>query len=136
MLAACASVIAPGGFLVLSVPTSAGTLFRLARLLAAAGFPGPWERLWQKAFPSPHRYYFNRTVLGLASGRHGFTPAVAEGSTTIRLRGLWARMRFDKRSSTLASIVQYLGVLLLYPVYVLLAHPDTELLIYRYDGQG
>jgi len=134
MLAACTRVITPGGLLVLSVPTSAGTLFRLAKVLAAAGIAGPWARLWQKSFPSPHRYYFNRRVLDLAAGRHGFSRVVAEGTTTIHPRGLWARMRFDRRSSTAANLVLYLGVVLLYPFYVLLARSDTELLIYRHDA--
>jgi SAM-dependent methyltransferase len=132
MLAACAQVLEPGGLLVLSVPTSEGTLFKIARALAAIGIVGPWERLWQKPFPSPHHYYFNRHVLDLAVARHGFTPLVAEGSTTIKLRGLWARMRFDRRSSMLANLLLYLGVLILYPVYVLFRHADTELFIYRF----
>jgi SAM-dependent methyltransferase len=134
MLAACTAVLEPGGLLVLSVPTSDGTLFRIARALARIGVVGPWERLWQKPFPSPHQYYFNQRVLDLAAARHGFTPVVAEGSTTIKLQGLWSRMRFDRRRPVLASVILYLGVLLLYPAYVLVAHADTELLIYRHDG--
>jgi SAM-dependent methyltransferase len=136
MLAACTQVLEPGGLLVLSVPTSEGTLFRLAGVLATFGLSGPWERLWQKPFPSPHRYYFSRHVLNLAASRHGFTPLVAEGSTTIKLRGLWARMRFDRRSSRLADAFRYLGVLLIYPAYVRLAHPDTELFIYRFRSNA
>jgi len=133
MLAACRQVLARGGFLVLSVPTSSGTLFRLARLLAATGFAGPWERLWQKSFPSPHRYYFNQEVLDLVCRRHGLSRVAAESTMTIHPRGLWARMRFDRRRSMLANVVLYAGVLLLYPAYVLFAHADTELLIYRND---
>ena len=136
MLAACQRVMTRRGLLVLSVPTSEGTLFRMAKALAAAGFTGPWERLWQKSFPSPHRYYFNQSVLDRACATHGFSRVAAEGSMTIHPRGLWARMRFDRRRSTLANLVLYTGVLLLYPWYVLFAHPDTELLVYRYDSDA
>jgi SAM-dependent methyltransferase len=130
-LAACAATIPPGGFLVLSVPTSAGTLFRLARWLAAWGIRGPWHRLWQKAFPSPHLYYFDRGNLELALRDHGFSAAHAEGTDVFRPRGLWARMRFDRHGSIVASAALYVGLLLLYPIYRLAGRADTDLLIYR-----
>jgi len=130
-LAACAAAVAPGGFLVLSVPTSAGTLFRLARRLATCGIRGPWERLWQTAFPSPHVYYFDRSNLEIALRDHGFTVAHTEGTDVFRPKGLWARMRFDRRGSLLTSAALYLGLLLLYPVYRLMGRADTDLLIYR-----
>jgi SAM-dependent methyltransferase len=131
MLAATARAVAPGGFLVLSVPTSSGTLFRIARTMARLGWSGPWGRLWQQAFPSPHVYYFNRANLDSAARVHGFRRVDAEGTTVFHPKGLWSRMRFDRRSSALTNIVLYLGLLAAYPLYRALGRPDTELLIYR-----
>lgn len=134
MLAACARAMAPGGFLVLSVPTSSGTLFWLARVMARLGWKGPWLRLWQQAFPSPHVYYFNRANLDYALRAHGFSQADAQATAVFHPKGLWSRMKFDRRSSAVVNVVLYLGLLAAYPAYRALGRPDTELLIYRHEG--
>lgn len=130
VLTTCAKVVAQQGLIVISVPTSQGMLFRCARVLAQAGFLKPWERLWQKPFPSPHRYYFNREALDLALGRHHFVRKHAEGTISIRPRGLWSRLRFDRKCSFAASAVLYAGLMALYPIYRLIGRTDKELLIY------
>jgi SAM-dependent methyltransferase len=134
MLAACAGAITPGGFLVLSVPTSSGTLFRLARVIGRLGWKGPWRRLWQQAFPSPHVYYFNRANLDYALRTHGFSHADAQATAVFHPKGLWSRMKFDRRSSAVVNVALYLGLLAAWPLYRILGRPDTELLIYRHDG--
>jgi SAM-dependent methyltransferase len=134
VLAASAAATTTRGLLVLSVPTSAGTLFRLARGLAVIGVRGPWDRLWQTAFPSPHVYYFNRSNLDLALRRHGFSAVHREGTDVFRPKGLWARMRFDRNSSLFVSAVLYAGLLLLYPWYLMFGRADTDLLIYQRAG--
>ena len=130
VLATCARVVARDGLIVISVPTTQGMLFRCARLLAQAGFMKPWERLWQKPFPSPHRYYFNREALDLALAHHRFVRRHAEGTISLRPRGLWSRLRFDRKCSICASAVLYAGLLALYPIYRLIGRTDKELLIY------
>jgi SAM-dependent methyltransferase len=130
VLATCASVVARDGLIVISVPTNQGMLFRCARVLAQAGFLKPWERLWQKPFPSPHRYYFSRESLDLALARHRLVRRHAEGTISIRPRGLWSRLRFDRKCSIAASAVLYAGLLSLYPVYRIIGRTDKELLIY------
>jgi SAM-dependent methyltransferase len=136
MLAACAAALTSGGTLVLSVPTSSGTLFRLAAGLARLGWTGPWRRLWQESFPSPHVYYFNRENLDAALRSHGFSRFAAEGTVVFHPRGLWSRLQFDRRSSTALNAWLYAGLLAAYPVYRMVARADTELLIYRRDGSG
>lgn len=134
VLATSATAVAPDGLIVISVPTTTGMLFRLAHVLALAGIVKPWERLWQKPFPSPHRYYFNRPALDRALARHGFARLHAEQTTAVRPRGLWARLRFDRRSSLVANALLYGGLLLLYPVYRFAGRSDKELLIYARNG--
>lgn len=131
MLAACAGAMVRGGLLVLSVPTSSGTLFWLARVMARLGWKGPWLRLWQQAFPSPHVYYFNRANLDSALQAHGFSRVDAQGTAVFHPKGLWSRMKFDRRSPTVVNVALYLGLLAVYPAYRILGRPDTELLIYR-----
>jgi SAM-dependent methyltransferase len=134
MLAACAARLTPGGYLVLSVPTSSGTLFWLARAMARLGWQGPWRRLWQEAFPSPHVYYFNRGNLDSALRVHGFVRADAQDTTVFHPKGLWSRMRLDRRSPFVVNVALYLALLAVYPIYRVLGRPDTELLIYRSEG--
>ncbi len=62
--------LAPGGLLVLNLPSSNGTIYRLALLLDRLGMHGPLERLWQKGFPSPHVSYFNPANLQLLVEKH------------------------------------------------------------------
>ena len=135
MIAACDRALARGGFVVLHVPTSSGTLFRLARMFASLGWQGPWRRLWQEAFPSPHVYYFNRANLDSALRAHGFSRADAQGTTAFHPSGLWSRMQFDRRSSAVVNVLLYLGLIAAYPLYRVLGRPDTELLIFRNGGR-
>ena len=131
MIAACSGILTSEGLLVLSVPTSTGTLFRLALGMARVGYQGPWRRLWQKSFPSPHVYYFNRMNLDRALQAHGFSRVDATETMTFHPTGLWSRMRFNPRSSRVLNLALYLGLLAAYPVYRTLGRADTELLIYR-----
>ncbi len=134
MLASCAAALTPRGYLVLSVPTSSGTLFWLAQTAARVGWQAPWRRLWQEAFPSPHVYYFNRENLDAALRVHGFARADALDTTVFHPKGLWSRLQFDRQSRVLVNAVLYIALLAVYPVYRLLGRPDTELLIYRREG--
>jgi SAM-dependent methyltransferase len=136
MLAACSGTLTHGGLLVLSVPTSSGTLFRLARGLTRLGWTGPWRRLWQQAFPSPHVYYFNRENLDAALRAHGFTRVDADRTLVFHPKGLWSRMKFDRRSSRLMNALVYMALLAAYPFYRAFGQPDTELLIYRKCAPG
>jgi SAM-dependent methyltransferase len=62
-LTRCEALLAPGGVLVLNLPSNHGLIYRLASLLARNGQLTLLERLWQKDFPSPHLSYFNPDVL-------------------------------------------------------------------------
>lgn len=58
------------GHLVVNLPNSDGVLFRVARVLRKLGWSGPYERLWQIGFPSPHITYFNDRNLRLLVEKH------------------------------------------------------------------
>jgi SAM-dependent methyltransferase len=131
MLAACRSALIDGGYLVLSVPTSSGTLFNLAKALRRLGWAGPWRRLWQEGFPSPHIYYFNRRSLDAAVCAHGFFRVDAQETAVFHPKGLWSRLQFDRRSATIVNVALYVSLLAAYPIYRAFGRPDTELLIYR-----
>ncbi|WP_413719776.1 class I SAM-dependent methyltransferase [Silicimonas sp. MF1-12-2] len=58
-LLACRKHLSSDGILTINLPSSHGVFFRISKALWRLGWAGPYERLWQKGFPSPHTFYFN-----------------------------------------------------------------------------
>jgi hypothetical protein len=78
-------------------------------VLAALGFAGPFERLWQRGYPSPHVSYFDRSTLNRLAVRHGFRRRLDVSLPSLALRGLWSRVHMD-RSPGVGSTLTYLGL--------------------------
>jgi SAM-dependent methyltransferase len=131
-LTSCRQLLRLEGLPVVNLPSSRGTFFRIATLLDRLGISGPHERMWQKGFPSPHLSYFAVTVTQLAR-REGFAELYRGTLVTIDRRGLWQRLRFDRRSSLLGAAVAWLGIMLASPLLVWLPS-DITLQIYRPAG--
>jgi 2-polyprenyl-3-methyl-5-hydroxy-6-metoxy-1,4-benzoquinol methylase len=132
-LAACLRHLEPGGLLVVNLPNSRGALFRLAALLDLIGFSGPFERMWQKGFPSPHLSYFHPDALTRLARREGFAEIYRGELDALDRRGLWQRMRLDRRSSLPGAALAWLGVTALMPLSGVLAS-DIALQIYKPAG--
>ena len=96
------SVIAPGGILVVNLPSRAGIFYRLASLLAVLGFDGPLGRLWQCGLPSPHVSYFNPRNLDMLFARTtGLSAEDAMSLPTLSRTSL--RERLDSADSGLPA---------------------------------
>ncbi|MBY0316428.1 MAG: class I SAM-dependent methyltransferase [Bdellovibrionales bacterium] len=105
VVTACSRHLNPKGLLIINLPSSQGFFYRLATLLARFHYKGFFERLWQKDFPSPHLYYFSPTNLRRFLQSHGFRSVRTQSLTSVRRQGLWARLRTDKNSNILSSLV-------------------------------
>jgi SAM-dependent methyltransferase len=116
----CHQHLKPGGQLILNLPSSHGIFYRIATWLSCLGINGPFERLWQKAFPSPHLTYFTPRQLRAFVRPHGFKPIKTIPLQIITLSGLWERLRFDKSSSVLKSVFLWVAITLLMPALILL----------------
>lgn len=127
---ACFDRLAPGGLLVLTLPSSRGVLFRLARLFSRVGLHGPLDRLWQRGFPSPHLSYFHPAILAELMRACGFREIHRGSLPSFSRRGSWQRLRYDRRSSVLTSAVQWLALGALSPVLRVLPS-DISLQIFR-----
>lgn len=130
--AVCRQRLAPGGLLVLNLPSSKGLFYRLSKVFARAGWIGPFERLWQKGFPSPHVHFFNETNLTNVVSRHGFSLAKSTELPSVRAKGMLARMRFDNTASPISVWIQYLGTMMLLPLTRLFPS-DVLVCLYRRD---
>lgn len=111
----CGERLAEGGLLVLNLPNSQGTIYRLSKLLCATGFTGSFERMWQKDLPSPHLHYFNSRNLTRLLDRYDFDPQMGGRLPAIQIKGLWSRISYAHRRIMLADIVTYFGLVLLLP---------------------
>lgn len=92
-LEAAARCLKPGGLLCLNCPDKRGLYFRVAAALDRLGLPQAYDRLWQRGLPSPHVWYFEPAQLARAAARVGLTPVEDVRLATVKLEGLWSRIR-------------------------------------------
>ena len=95
-LAALHGHLRPGGLVVINLPSSRGAFFQTAAWLDRLGVRAPYERLWQKGFPSPHRSYFHPDALSRLAQREGLREVSREALESFQVKGLWQRLRFDR----------------------------------------
>ena len=112
VLGTCLQHLVPGGLVVLNLPNAHGLFFRIARLVAALGHQGPWDRMWQKMFWSPHLHYWSPRSLESLCARVGLERATEPiAMASVSCRGLWKRIRAAPNSSLAGSLVSYAGSL-------------------------
>jgi len=128
--ALCRAKLRPGGLLVINLPNSNGALFRIASAVDRLGISGPYERLWQKGFPSPHLSYFNPDALTRLVVSHGFAEVHRERLASVEVRGLWQRVRYDRNAGIAGSLVVWTAVTLANPLLKVLPG-DIALQIFR-----
>lgn len=129
-LAACKQYLEPGGLVVVNVPDSHGLFFRVASLAYRLGVTGPYERLWQRMFYTPHLHYFSRGSLTLLAKNEGFRivrPLIA--LPTLTVRGLWRRVAVIHERTLGNHLVQFAGALILAPFSFIA--PDTQVAFLR-----
>jgi SAM-dependent methyltransferase len=129
-LRSCKRALVPGGLLAINLPDARGPFHRLARVLARVGVRSPLERLWQKGFPSPHLSYFTASLLRRLARKHGFSSLYGSRLASVELRGLWARLRYDRTAGIVRSAAAYAGTCALLPAVRILPS-DISLEIFQ-----
>jgi 2-polyprenyl-3-methyl-5-hydroxy-6-metoxy-1,4-benzoquinol methylase len=105
------------GLVVVSVPDSDGLIFTVSRLLYRLGISAPFDRMWQRGFASPHVHYFNKKNLRALFENNGFVTRRAASLPFYAVRGLWKRI--SCKSSFVVSVFAWLGMVALYPLFML-----------------
>lgn len=109
VMRAVEELLQPGGLAVVNLPSSDGTLYRIARLLWRAGMHGPYERLWQKGFPSPHISYFNpENLRAMVERSTGLRQVHAFPLPSVSRNGLWPRIRSSHQG--LSGVAMFGGI--------------------------
>lgn len=112
VLRTCLSHLVPGGLVVLNLPNSRGLFFRVARLAARFGYVGPWNRMWQKMFFTPHLHYWSPISLGKmcdAVDLEQVTEPIDLAS--VSRKGLWKRIRVAPDMSLVGATISFAGAL-------------------------
>lgn len=125
-----ATLLNQGGILSIAIPSNQGVFYRLSKLFARAGIAGPFERMWQKHFSSPHLYYFNEKVLTHMAEAQGLSLAYRGTLPSVRLDGLWARLTYDTKASRWKNVIVYVAVAAAIPILKFLP-ADIDLLMYK-----
>lgn len=115
----CEAHLSDNGILVLNLPNGEGFFYRVANMLDKLGFEKPFNRLWQKDFPSPHMSYFSagnmgnfvRAHSGLRKTDRFYLPSI----TTTGLQN-----RIESSFSGITKHIVYAGLLLLVPAQQIL----------------
>lgn len=119
------------GLLIINLPNSGGIFFRLAKILAILGLSGPWNRLWQVMFYTPHLHYFNGTSLDKLLHKYNFeNNSDAIELEALSLNGLWDRLAVDNSKILPTRIILFICIVLFYP-FTKLLEKDTFFSIYK-----
>lgn len=135
ILEACHGILAPGGLLVVSAPSSEGVLYRIAMALARLGARAPLARLWQEGFPSPHLSYFSPGSLDRLASRHGLHLHGRRRLRTFSCRGLRDRIGFDSRHRVQPLVTAAL-LAAAAPAVNFVLPADQLLSVYRRERRG
>lgn len=125
-----ADLLATDGVLTIAIPSSRGLFYRVSKFLAKFGLSGPFERMWQMNFSSPHLYYFNSEVLTELAARSSLVRIHSGHLPSIRLTGLWKRLNYDTLSSPWKNTVIFAAIVCLSPAIPALP-ADIDLLMFR-----
>lgn len=131
ILEQCSAALKSDGYLSIAVPNSGGLFFRLAKLLAKLHCYGPWNRLWQNMFYTPHLHYFSSDSLVSCVERHGFKKIYGPiFLPVIKMAGLWQRLKVNKQASFATNILSYFIVVLTLPIYALMPK-DSFFIVFK-----
>ena len=128
-LAECARLLGNEGQLVINLPMNTGIMYRVAKALHALGWPMPYERLWQKSYPSPHLFYHSeKSIVRMVGESIGFSLRQQWPIHAIVLEGLWARIRSGVDSPFMAAVVYAGCVLFVFTEKIL--PPDIKVFVF------
>lgn len=106
----------PGGWVIVNAPSRRGFLYRLSRVLTRVGLAGPFERLWQLGFPSPHVHYLDTVVIKALAQRNGFQLESRMTLPSVAVRGLYSRIRYSREVPVVKALALTAAVAMASPL--------------------
>lgn len=99
--------LAPGGLVAINLPIASGVFYRTASVLDRIGMHGPFDRMWQRGFPSPHISYFTQATLAALAASCGMEERWRGFLPSLEASGLWPRLRYDRTAGFLKSALTW-----------------------------
>jgi SAM-dependent methyltransferase len=124
--------LAPGGLVAINLPIASGVFYRAASVLDHIGMHGPFDRMWQRGFPSPHVSYFTQATLAALAASCGMEERWRGFLPSLEASGLWARLRYDRGAGLLMSALIWSILRTVSPVLSSMP-PDIGLQIFTPD---
>lgn len=119
-MAACAKHLTGDGVLVINLPNALGGLYRISRIAVRLRFPGPFERLWQAGYPSPHLTYFTPGTLKQLAQGAGLAECARFALPAVNSTDLWDRIRYDRTRSLAYSVTAWTAVMSAMPLIAMM----------------
>lgn len=116
----CTGRLRDGGVIVVNAPDAGGAIYRISKVLARVGLPGPFDRMWQKGLPSPHLYYFSTSSIAAVADQAGLQVTGRRRLPSVVAQGLFSRIRCSGDISVTKAALVALGALALVPILRLL----------------
>jgi 2-polyprenyl-3-methyl-5-hydroxy-6-metoxy-1,4-benzoquinol methylase len=114
--AACHARLNMNGLVSVVLPLRTGIFYRLACLIQRFGVNGPFERMWQASFQSPHLSYFSHESIRKMMKEEGFEQVYFGRLRTLSFQSLWKRIRYDRSSSRIVAFAQWPAIACLVPL--------------------
>ena len=130
ILDACRRHLKTRGLLVMVLPSSCGVLFRVACQLRRLGIRGPWDRLWQRSFPCPHRHYYSPSGLKRLLEKAEFQFEAGMELPSFHYRGLWNRVKMENGVSFPRAVLSFVALILISPL-LRVGKSDIAMQVYR-----
>lgn len=130
----CQARLPPGGLLLVNAPSRRGALYNIAKLLAKCGASGPFERMWQAGFPSPHVHYFDDACIRSLASVHGFHVHGSRRLASVGIDGLYSRIRYSRDASTVGAMIMTAMVAASIPLLRMLPADIQAWLLVRDDS--
>lgn len=116
VLSTCRHHLSLGGLLVVNAPNRSGAMYWVSKQLLRLGRSGPFERLWQSGFPSPHVHYFDSKSITRLASQQGFTKVGSKRLSSVSLSGLYSRIRYSKAVSPIRAVFLSIIVAIAIPI--------------------
>ncbi len=122
------------GVLLLNLPNTDGIFYRFSSILCKIGSIKMFERMWQKNYESPHLFYFNRKNLRALVENSGFYIVEERTLPSIHLHGLWSRIHDSQNKNWIYSLLIYICILVLFPLFHYALPKDILVQFYKLSG--
>lgn len=104
----CKNSLNKNGLLVINLPSSTGFFYRISKFITFFGVMGPFQRMWQKGFPSPHLHYFSPVGMNYLLSSNGYQIIEQGVLKSLESHSLYQRIAYQKSINPIFVSIAYI----------------------------